>query len=120
MPDVAPEPVPVTPRQALGERPPFAGPRAGTWGAVLATMTAIGVPAPVVATVAGIGAAHITQRQARWLMAHALLDPKRRAVMQAALDGQMRLNPRVYGALVATLSPEEKTAYQRETREQKR
>jgi hypothetical protein len=115
-PTVPGQPAPVTPRQALGERPPFAGPRAGTWGAILATMQAIGVSAPVVATMAGAGAVHVTQRQARWLLANALLDPKRRGLMQAALDGQMRLNPRIYGALVATLSPEEKKAYTRETR----
>jgi hypothetical protein len=115
-PDIPPEPPPVTPREALGERPAFAGPRAGTWGAILATMTAMGVPASITATTAAIGAAHVTQRQARWLLSHALLDPKRRGLMQAALDSQGRLDRRVYGVLQATLSPAEKQAMQRETR----
>jgi hypothetical protein len=116
MPDAPPEPAPVTPRQALGERPAFAGPRAGTWGAILATMTAMGVPASITATTAALGAAHVTQRQARWLLSNALLDPKRRGLMQAALDSQGRLDRRVYGVMEAILRPAEQRAYQRETR----
>jgi hypothetical protein len=76
----------------------------------------MGVPASITATTAAIGAAHVTQRQARWLLSHALLDPKRRGLMQAALDSQGRLDRRVYGVLQATLSPAEKQAMQRETR----
>jgi hypothetical protein len=115
MPDVPTEPSPVTPRQALGERPAFAGPRAGTWGAILASMTAMGVPASITATTAAVGAAHVTQRQARWLLSNALLDPKRRGLMQAAMDSQGRLDRRVYGVMKATLSPAEKRQYLRET-----
>jgi hypothetical protein len=116
MPDAPLEPAPVTPRQALGERPAFAGPRTGTWGAILASMTALGVPAPITAVTAALGAAHVTQRQGRWLIAHALLDPRRRGLMQAAMDSQGRLDRRVYGVMQATLSPAEKRQYLRETR----
>jgi hypothetical protein len=111
------EPVPVTPRRQLGPRPKALGTRAGEWGAVLSTLQALGVPTAPLAVAA---AAYVTQKQGRWLLANAMLSEKGQRVLRAAMDTKGTLHPRAYGALVATLSPAEKKAYERETKGQGR
>jgi hypothetical protein len=112
---VAPEaPTPTTPGTQLGPRPPVAQ-KATSLGLMLVAAHELGIPVSVTSKLAVANAVLIGGQQARWLMAHALLDPSRRKLMQAAIDGQGILNPRFYGFMLATLSPEEKKAYQRET-----
>ena len=115
MPAATPEPVPVTPREQLGPRPRILGPRAGEIGAILAVLQSFGVPT---LPLAGAVAIRAGTQQARWLMAHGLLSDKGQRIIRAAMDGRGTLHPRVYGALRAVLTPEEKKAYERETRGQ--
>jgi hypothetical protein len=110
------EPARVTPREKLGARPPFGGAHAGTWGLILGSATAAGVPLTITAPVAAIIGAHATQKQIRWLVANALLDPKRSGIVRAAMDSRGRLDRRLYGVLRESLSPAEKQQYVRETR----
>jgi hypothetical protein len=105
-------PARVTKYEALGPRP---RPAAGTLGQIggleyLASM--VGIPPGVVTAVKTIVPG---TQQARWLFAHGLMDARRRQMMQAAINGEGILNPQFYGVMLASLSPAERKAFERET-----
>ena len=107
-------PSPLTPAQALGDRPAW-GARTTTLGQLVIVAHELGIPRVVTSPLVAGKAIQLGIEQSRWLMAHALLDPSKRQLLQAAIDGQGTINPRLYGFLLASLSPAERKAYQRET-----
>jgi hypothetical protein len=54
-------------------------------------------------------------QQARWLFAHGMLDARSRRMMQAAINGEGILHPQFYSVMLASLSPAERKAFERET-----
>jgi hypothetical protein len=116
-PPPAPAPAPTTPRQVLGERPGVSN-EATALGQMIIVADALAIPRSVTSSIlAAPRAVQLGAQQSRWLLANAMLDPGRRKMMQAAIDGTGTLHPRVYGLLLASLSSAEKQAYARETRE---
>jgi hypothetical protein len=112
---IPPQPEPVTPQQVLGERPPWKG-RTTTLGGMAIVMNQLGVPSSITTAMTALGAGHLAQQQVRYSIAQALLDPRKRALVLAAIDDNGVLNPRLYGALRAAMTPAEKKAVERESR----
>jgi transglycosylase-like protein with SLT domain len=107
-----PEPGPVTPREALGERPRFwpSLPALGGYGALDQIATMLGVPRGVIL---GGRLAWGAGQQGRHLLAQALLSERLRPLVLAAQRGNGTLDPRVYGMIVAAMTPEERQAVAR-------
>jgi hypothetical protein len=113
-PPVAEAPTPQTPASVLGSRAPYRplGGTAGEIGGLEYLASNLGIKGGIVA---GTKAVIAGTQQARWLMAHAMLDPSRRPLIQAAINGEGILNPRFYSLMLASLSPAERKAFERET-----
>lgn len=118
-PSPPPAPEPMTPQQALGARPGVRG-EASTLSNMIIAAHEMGIPRTVTAPLAVARGMQVGAQQSRWLLANALVDPGRRRLMQAAIDGEGIMNPRVYGFLLASLSPAERKAYEREAGAQAR
>jgi hypothetical protein len=118
MPRGAP-PAPQTAREAIGERPRFlpTGRGLGSLGGVEFLATSLGVPLGVAAAVKAASAA---AKQARYGLAYALTSERLRPLVVRAIRGDGTLDPRVYGWITLAMTPAEKKALERETREKRR
>jgi hypothetical protein len=105
-------PAPVSTYEVLGPRP---RPAPGTLGAIggaeyLASL--VGIPPGAMTAVKTVIPG---TQQARWLFAHGMLDARSRRMMQAAINGEGILHPQFYSVMLASLSPAERKAFERET-----
>ena len=101
----------MTKYEALGPRP-GAGTTLGQLGGLEYLASTVGIPPGVTTAVKTIIPG---TQQARWLFAHGLMDARRRQMMQAAINGEGILNPQFYSVMLASLSPAERKAFERET-----
>jgi hypothetical protein len=136
-PPAPPPPAPAPVVAGTLPQPPWAMAASGLGGATF-LLSQLGVPAEVTGTIAAVGAARVLARQGRWIIANALLDPKRRAwllralkeapqgaarpalagaLLTAAKARQLPARPNVVQMLLASLTPVEKRMMERETRE---
>jgi hypothetical protein len=110
-----PEPAPVTPREALGERPRLKPTMAelGGYGTIDALASLFGVPR--FAILGGRGLWQLGQ-QGRYGMARALLSQGRPSLLRALADSPT-ISPRIHATMMQGLSDAERKALLRETRE---
>jgi hypothetical protein len=86
--------------------------QAGKWGGLLYVLDQIGVSPK---TVAALKVATVTQQQASWLLAKALLTPRLRPLLEAGMAGGGQMHPGTYKAVMAALSASERKQMERET-----
>lgn len=117
MPRTGP-PAPQTAREVIGERPKLA--RKGAMeglGGLEFLATSMGVPLGVVSTVKAASALY---KQARYGLAYALTSERLRPLVLRAIQENGTINPRVYGLIIAAMTPAEKKALERQTKTQER
>jgi hypothetical protein len=103
----------VTPRALIGERPAFRPVGSlGELGGLEYAATQVGIP-PGVITAVKTGTAAIGQ--GRHALAYAVTSERLRPLVLAALKPDGTLDPRVYGLIVAALTPAEKQALGQDT-----
>jgi hypothetical protein len=117
MPRTGP-PTPQTAREVIGERPKLA--RKGAMeglGGLEFLATSMGVPLGVVS---GVKATSALYKQARYGLAYALTSERLRPLVLRAIQDNGTINPRVYGLIIAAMTPAEKKALERQTKTQER
>ena len=112
-------PVPRSAREQIGERPRFlpTGKSVSATGGLEFLATSLGVPPGVVS---GVKAATAVGQQARYALAYALTSERLRPLVMRAIQENGTINPRVYGLIIAAMSPAEKKALERQTRGERR